>query len=318
MRRRLIPVSDPSRRRTSRVAGRRARGDPEPTTTTPGGDSTGRYVELLTNVAGSATLIGALLYYFGWARAAATFRYFGIEIGVLDLSFQDYLLRSVRSTYFPLLTVVVIWLAALFVHRALKGSRVATAAAAVLIVAGVAGVVVGVLANFGRIVFPTAWPVIPALLLVGAVACSYGAVLLPKGRDGTDGPRSVPPFARALIGGVLLLLLFWFVSSYANYRGTNNALAIDRDLESRPGVVVLSAADLHLRGDGVTAETLEGEDSAYRFCYSGLRYLVRSGGRQFLLPEHWQRGRDPVTVIRETDSVLFEFYSSVSPPPCPR
>ena len=31
---------------------------------------------------------------------AATYRYFGIEIGLLDLSVQDYLIRSIRSTYF--------------------------------------------------------------------------------------------------------------------------------------------------------------------------------------------------------------------------
>jgi hypothetical protein len=319
MRRRLIPASNRTRGRTSRVAGRRPRGE---STKAPGADpvaTSRRYVELVANVAGSATLIGALLYYFGWARAAATFRYFGIEIGLLDLSFQDYLLRSVRSTYFPLLTLVVIWLAALLLHRLIAGSRLVSPTGITLVAVGIAALVVGGLANFGYIRFSTAWPVIPALLLAGALACSYGAdLLMTAGGTGPDVRRSVPASERALVGVVLVLLLFWLVSSYANFRGTRNAIAIDRDLELRPGVVVLSAGDLHLRGAGVTAEPLEGEDSAYRFCYRGLRYLVRSGGRQFLLPEHWQRGRDPVAVIRESDAVLFEFYSSVRPPSCPR
>ena len=63
------------------------------------------FLEWVTTVAGATTLVGALLYYFGWARASTTFSYFGIEAEVLGLSFQDYLLRSVRSTYQPLLVV---------------------------------------------------------------------------------------------------------------------------------------------------------------------------------------------------------------------
>jgi hypothetical protein len=49
------------------------------------------------------------------------------------------------------------------------------------------------------------------------------------------------------------------------------------------------------------------EAAAFRYCYSGLRLLIRAGGRLFLLPAGWTPGRDPVIVLPEGGSTRFEF-----------
>jgi hypothetical protein len=276
------------------------------------------YVELIASFAGAAGLFGALLFYFGWTRVAATYRYFGIEIGLLDLSFQDYLLRSIRSTYFPLLGIGVLGLGAVLLHGRIIGFARARALGVGLVVLGVVGVLVGLVANVGLVTFRSTWPIVPAILLAGTLACVYGAVLLYRSTaNATAGTGSIPIAARLLAASVLLLLVFWLVSSYASNRGIRNATAIVRELAARPGVVLLSEQDLHLRGSGLTVQALSGDDAAYRYCYSGLRYLIRSGSRHFLLPEYWQRGRDPVLVIRDSDSIRFEYFSSASSTRCP-
>jgi hypothetical protein len=115
---------------------------------------------------------------------------------------------------------------------------------------------------------------------------------------------------------VIVLLAFWVVSGYASYRGRAIAEDISAHPDSRPSVVVLSENDLHLRASGVHTERVEGESSAFAYCYSGLRFLIRSGERQFLLPERWKRGRDPVIVLPESRSIRFEYFPSQAASNC--
>lgn len=63
-----------------------------------------------------ATLVTALLYYFGWARAYAQARALGADPSVFGYTTQDYLLRSVDSLYFPLIILAALGLVALLLH----------------------------------------------------------------------------------------------------------------------------------------------------------------------------------------------------------
>jgi hypothetical protein len=114
------------------------------------------------------------------------------------------------------------------------------------------------------------------------------------------------------VAALLVLLVFWVVSGYAGYRGTAIAEGVARDLGSRPDVVVFSEKDLHLHGAGISVRTTSGRDEEYGYCYSGLRFLIRSDGRQFLLPRGWVRGRDPVIVLREDSSIRMEYATSTA------
>jgi hypothetical protein len=272
---------------------------------------TATYLEWVTTIAGATTLVGALLFYFGWARASATFSYLGIEADVLGLGFQEYLLRSVRSTYSPLLALVVFLLGGLALRRFLVGSPVAFPVGIALITFGSISALFGLFVSQGLVTVDFRWPLVPVAYLVAAILAVYGFGLLLVAWD--QAPKSLVGsivIHHPLVGGVILLLAFWVVSSYAGYRGKAIGEEISAHPDSRPSVVVLSENDLHLRGSGVRTERVEGEGSAFAYCYSGLRFLIRSGDRQFLLPERWKRGRDPVIVLPESQSIRFEYFPS--------
>jgi hypothetical protein len=72
-----------------------------------------------------------------------------------------------------------------------------------------------------------------------------------------------------------------------------------------------------LAGAGITAAAVGVAPARYRHCYTGLRLLLTSGGRFFLLPEHWTPGQAPALVVAESDSVRVEFRLSPSLAACP-
>ena len=57
------------------------------------------------------------MFYFGQQWATGFFRYFGVQSTVLDLTVQDYLIRSVDGLIIPLIIVVGTALVALWIHR---------------------------------------------------------------------------------------------------------------------------------------------------------------------------------------------------------
>jgi hypothetical protein len=274
------------------------------------------YLEWVTTVAGATTLVGALLFYFGWARSSATFGYFGIEADLLGLSFQDYLLRSVRSTYQPLLGVTVAALGAVALHRLLRGSPVAFPVGVAFVTLGALSASFAFISTLGLVTLRVDWPLVPVAYLSGAVFLVYGIGLLAAVEGKEPHSRAIVVSRHPLVAAVILLLAFWVVSSYAGYRGKAVAEQIAAQLDRRPSVVVYSDTDLRLRGNGVHVEIQQGA-SAFGYCYSGLRYLIRSDDRHFLIPENWRRGRDPIIVLDEDKSMRLEYFRSQVASDCP-
>ena len=69
-----------------------------------------------------------------------------------------------------------------------------------------------------------------------------------------------------------------------------------------------SARRLHLAGPAIRETELRGPDAAYRFRYSGLKLVVRSGGRWFLLPASWTPGNGAAALLlADTDELRVEF-----------
>jgi hypothetical protein len=64
----------------------------------------------------------------------------------------------------------------------------------------------------------------------------------------------------------------------------------------------LGVADTHARADRLT-----GPDERYPYRYSGLRLLVMSGGKYFLVPDGWTRASGAVLVIPDTPDIRVEF-----------
>jgi hypothetical protein len=124
------------------------------------------------------------------------------------------------------------------------------------------------------------------------------------------GPRLVIA-RRALVGGVLVIAVFWATTVYANNRGVSVAKNITDRLATERGVVLYSSQRLQITGPAVTRVDLDDRASAYRFRYDGLHLLIRSSGRLFLLPTGWRHGAGAPAIVVTDDpaSVRLDFLS---------
>jgi len=284
---------------------------------TGGGRS--RNLRALVSVVGAAAappaLVVALAYYFAVKRQETLALHFGLDTSVLDYSTQDYLLRGGDTLFLVLLFVSLTGLAAIAAHVALtryaevkwsdarlRGTSVA------LEVVGAVFLIIGLVGVFEPL---------PVNDLVRSLSFGAGIILLTYGvyfggrvrgrgffqqADRTDlDPLLVTSLA--LIGVVVFLSVFWATNDLAQALGRGQARTLERSLAGQPGATVYSERRLHL--PGVPEVALSG--GGYRFRYTGLRLLVRSAGRYFLIPDGWSRASGVVVVLRDDESMRVEF-----------
>jgi hypothetical protein len=260
---------------------------------------------LLTTYVAPATAVGGLIFYFGWTRSRAFWLQFGIDPTVLGLSNQDYVVRSVNAL-FPALLFMAILAAGVppivrFTDRALAQrerpftQRARTAVALV----GFVTFLLGVVALFRSEVLIEV--VSPLLLGFGTLMLGWARHLR---RVFASGSRKSLPEAFAF-WALITLSAFWAISDFAQVSGRGAARVTGANLQARPAVTIFSVEPLGLEGPGVTATT-EPASERYRHSYSGLRVLLRTGGRYLLLPEDWEPG-DAVFLIDESPGLRFEF-----------
>jgi uncharacterized membrane protein YidH (DUF202 family) len=275
-------------------------------------------IETIGSVVAPTTLIGALLYYFGWARTNALYASFGVDASALGFSIQDYVLRSTDATYVPLGALGILILLALWAHVTIRswtmgrrrrwgGEVIAPAAIAIGLVAFLRGIL--------GVVHPL-WDdflVTPLCLAAGVALLGYGAHLRRRLRTPKAGeyrPTDPSWFAPAHITLVVLLVvlsLFWATEVYAQAFGRGRAQQIAAAVTSRPAVTVYSSSRLHIDSPVVEEHDLGRSYAPHRFRYTGLRLLIRSGGKYFLLPSDWSPPNSVTVVLPDTDAVRLEF-----------
>ncbi|GAA0210247.1 hypothetical protein GCM10010492_05060 [Saccharothrix mutabilis subsp. mutabilis] len=277
-------------------------------------DEQGRDLSALAGVASAVgalappvTIATSLMLYFGWARTAEQARFMGVDVSLFGYSTQDYVLRSIRTLYIPLLVVaaaVLCWLAVH--HRVLKvletrrrGLRVAGRALFATGLAALAAVVV--VATVQRAFLPL---VVPLVLAVGTVVAAYGAWLT---RVTGDAKAPAPPWHNALrklmVGSMITLALFWELSLYAGVTGRGYADELAATVHTLPRATAYSGESLGIEAPNVVEERLD----TGRHRTTGLRLLVRSGGRVFLLHDRWNPVNGRVVVLPDNETVRWQF-----------
>jgi hypothetical protein len=285
-------------------------------------------VELVALVVAPATLLGALLYYFGWSRSNAQAEYFGINADILGRSSHEYVLRSIDSIFWPLVLLLLAVLLAIafhavtkqLVHAKRRGVVLLLAASAVL--GGAALIVLGVLGVVWRPRVGESAVFTPVAFALGIPLFGYGGFLLSVAlAKHRDAPPGLPHAAVWLFAGFSAIFVFWAIGNFAHLRGQQLAARAAVDLHALPSVVVFSANRLYLDGLGVEEAQLPGSDGAFRFKYTGLRFLSRGGAKTFLLPEGWCRTdvnadcerKGVVFVLQDTDELRLDFSPGPGP-----
>ncbi|WP_328503631.1 hypothetical protein OG828_36970 [Streptomyces sp. NBC_00457] len=314
---------------------------PDPAGSPPLGDLWSR-LTALANVVAPTTVVTALLFYFGYVATNARFRSFGVSLDLVDLSLQDLLLYGVEALVPPLIFIA---LASLLVVAARTGLRWLMAAPRRDAISGWTGVLMalaGLLALLRGVMgllVPgvarnEAIATTPASLAGGAVLLACGlhvlrvvAVRWDRARPAAEGTRpgeladwlESPALARTLRYGlawVAVLLVagaFWAVNSFAASYGRARALDDAAALPDRPAVVLYTKEPLNDLPPGVRQSVLPGADgkAAFRYRCTGLRLLVESGSRLFLVPADWDPDTARTLVVPYDDTVRMQ----VQPPP---
>lgn len=259
---------------------------------------------------GQTTLLGTLLFYFGWVRTQSLLLHFGLDNNLVRQSWSDYILRApnlvVRGLTFLALAATVLLLASRPAWRWVRSrDRSLTWLVRVSAVLGVLTLVLGVLGFFNVVVYSSTVPFVPIMIGVAAVLLTLSAAAaVPASGAEREGPPRV--FWRTL-GALLLLTVvlcaFWAVSVYATRVGQDFGRSVEAFPGQRPRVTLYSERDLAL-APPARATRLRGE--RYTVRYTDLRLLIYASDRYVLLPDGWRRGRDPVYLITDSADLRVE------------
>ena len=270
-------------------------------------------VDFVTRVIAPASLLTAILYYFGYTRERALFGYFGVDLESLRFSTTDYLVRSVGTIFVPLGTVLLCGVFALAGHHLLIPALTRVADkwrnAAWIGIAIISVVLLGVGINgLEQLIDLDLLPVVsPIALGAGAFLLEYTiyivATYMPLSKQLQDVLSATKNLRRVLIVALLLVSAFWATATIAQQRGNAVAQAIEASLPIQPEAVVYSLQRLQITGPEVTVTRLPGTGAAFAYRYDGLRLLVHSGGHWFLLPAGWTHTNGAtVTILPDTAS----------------
>ena len=279
-----------------------------------GGAQFERGLNVLGNIVAPATLLGALLFYFGYVSSRAQYDYFGIDVDVIGLSTQDYVMRSPQPLLVPLLVFALLGAALIAWHaRIRRRSNRSGFAAAVR-----HGVVVGLLILGAGLVLLFAYPLLagwgyyplvtPLVLALGGALAAYslGTVrFLARTTGASDRP---PTGIVVLLWAAVAACMFWATATVAQWSGLGLAQQQARTPDNLPSVIVDTEERLFLPDEARVTETAlpASADETFRFRYWGLRLLIVGGDRLFLIPNAWNN-HNTTLVLPLDDSVRLQF-----------
>jgi hypothetical protein len=278
-----------------------------------------RLLKIVGAVVAPTTVLTGLLFYFGRLHVTGFFRYFRVNFTVLELTPNDYLVRSADGLFVPLTQAALVGLAGLWLNRFLAERLPPTSRRRALRILAPAALAVGVVLLGvalvellgGRRLFPAS-PEAGGLCMAGGVLLlSYGAHLLRVAAPRRPGGRAQTGASVLAEWGCAFLLvtigLFWAVGSYAIGVGTGRAMETQAGLPAAADAVLYSERSLRLAVAGVTEVRCEDPEAAYRFRYDGLKLVLQAGNQYLLVPVTWTRENGTAVLLPRGDGVRLEF-----------
>jgi hypothetical protein len=280
-----------------------------------GSRAASRAITALTTIGSPIAVATPLLVYFGWVRMDIQAQQLGYDSSVMDMSTQDYVIRSVGVLYVPLILTVLFALVLYWAHIRVVTPTVAgtqdrerlgrwirifafswvlwTPVCVLLLLSGP----------------PLAGFALPGLL-TGTLLCAIYAGLL---RRRVHRNHRTPTALKVLVAVLLTLAVFWDTERVARTMGEAYAADIIAAPERLPAVVVYSSDDLGIDTVHVRKDTVARAGALPLHTYRDLRLLHRSGSRYLLITQTHERASTRVFVITETPTVRIEFSETAQP-----
>jgi hypothetical protein len=152
-------------------------------------------------------------------------------------------------------------------------------------------------------------PAVPATPRAGRPGITGGSFAPPRAGETAAWLRSpaavrIGRYGLTCVGVIVVAGAFWVANSFAAAYGRGRALDDAAGLRHRAEVVLYSRTPLTDVPATATLTTLSAEGkSPYRYRCSGLRILVESNGRLFLVPPVWQEGESRTLVVPYDENV---------------
>lgn len=272
-----------------------------------------------------ATVLTALLVFFGWARAEAQARYMGLHVNLFGYTTRDYVLASISALYLPLLGLVVVAIVWPWADRRLRDrlrrpnqaerDNQAEHAKSLCraVVAGAVAVCLLLLA-VAMLKLRGAELYVPCLMALAVLAAAWAVrtrrFLEPRPRVRRRVRRSASVEAW-LVFALVSILLFWGTSSYAGAMGRQQAKQLEERVSQMPRAQVHSTRPLSLTVPSVTEHRVntpgDGSPGPSLYRYEGLRLLSVGGGRYFFLHDGWTPQKGTVVVLPDEPSLWVEY-----------
>ena len=286
---------------------------PRQTHTAPADAPTGGLARLqqLASIVAPTTFASVLLGYFGYVATRARFQYFGVYLDLVNLSAHDLLLYGSEVVYVPItLTALAVLVAAgaRLAGQRLLGGEWWTGLSAWVTAAGLLVGVLLLVRAVGGILAPDRYQ--PHLPVLTPLSLRLGALLLRHSLGSQLATRWQQPWNPRLVAAgriataaLLVAGLFWIANGFAALYGVGRALDDVAGLPGRPELVLDTKEPLDAP-PGVTQTPITAGPFKYR--YEGLRLLVESGGRLFLVPANWKQGTSRTLVVDFTPDVRIQ------------
>lgn len=299
------------------------------------------WISLGATIAAPVTVLGALLFYFGYVSSSSEYAYFGINVDTIGLSTQDYIMRSPQTLLVPLLVLTLVSAGFLTLNAAVR-KRITSAVAdpagsaepevsparqiervaQLSRIPGLAVLIAGVVLLFSYS-YVRDWAfyglVTPLLIAFGAAIIVYASRVthLLQRHQARDAARTKPAPADGTVlarrvAGVLLYVviaasIFWATATIAQWSGRGLAQYDAAHFGNLPSVILDTKERLFLRDPGIEETQLPPSDGqTFHYRYRGLRLLIQGQNRMFLVPEAWSAS-DSTLIVPLDGSVRVQF-----------
>lgn len=286
-----------------------------------------KWMGFLSSFVAPLTLVTALLFYFGYVSTREFFRYFGVDVDIVGLSSQEFVMRSPGALFIPVMVLTLLAATAILGHRVLRSwllgqeRTIQRRVIGGIAWTGIAFILAGLVLAFLVPLLPD-WTygqlLTPLFLAIGAGLAAYAAATV-RALDSASGGRGVV----VLLVLVMIAGTFWSTATIAQWWGLGQARSLAADLTTLPAVVLDTRERLYPGNDDITFQQLGEESSAaaadsapaaFGYRYFGLRLLAQGSGRLYLVPDTWSPDASTIVVPFDEVRVRFRFVPDENPP----